>query len=78
VRLNEQSIGTLVGSGFGTTDLAVKFKTSASVEIVQLLVRSIRFRTTATAPVGDRLIGFTLTDGNGGTSNTAVKTVTVT
>jgi hypothetical protein len=78
VRLNEQSIGTLVGSGFGTSSLVVKFKTTASVEIVQLLVRSIRFKTTATAAVGDRQIGFTLTDGNGGVSNTAIKTVTVT
>jgi ELWxxDGT repeat protein len=77
LRYNDQSIGTIIGTGFGAADLAVRFNLPATVGVVQLLVRSVRFRTLSSAAVGERDIAFTLTDSNGGVSNTAVKIVNV-
>lgn len=75
---NGVAIGDVFANGIGRNNLVVRFRDAATIEDVELIVRSIRFKTTATAPLGERLIGFTLTDGDGGISRRAVKTVNVT
>lgn len=78
VRLNDVVIGLRSGNGAGTNDLQIELNANATRQIVQQLVRAIRFRTINSTSTADRVVGFTLTDGNGGTSDTAQMLVTVT
>jgi ELWxxDGT repeat protein len=78
VRFGDTVIGTLnENGGVGLTKLVVTFNASASQQIVQLLVRSITFRTIGGA-AGQRKILFSVTDGDGGSSGELTKTVNVT
>jgi hypothetical protein len=78
VRQGSIVIGTLnPGGGDGTTDLIVTFNDKATKAIVQDLVRSITFRTLG-GSAGTKTVKFSLTDGKGGTSAEATKTVNVT
>jgi hypothetical protein len=70
-------IGTVTG-GAGSIPLVVTLKFNASIAATQALVRAITFRTLGDNPsTAPRTITFVLTDGNGGTSLTATKTVNV-
>jgi hypothetical protein len=77
VNYNGTRIGTLTGSGYGSNQLSVQFNANATPAIVQALVRNIRFKTVGSTSNLARVITFSLTDGDGGTSNTATKTVNV-
>jgi hypothetical protein len=71
-------IGSLnPGGGEGTTDMVVTFNTNATPAIVQALVRSLTFKTINGA-AGTRTLNFTVSDGDGGVSNPATKTINVT
>ena len=78
VRQGTTVIGTLnPGGGDGTTDLVVTFNASATKALVQQLVRSITFRTLG-GLAGTRVVKFSVSDGDGGLSAEATKTVNVT
>jgi Ca2+-binding RTX toxin-like protein len=71
-----------IASFFGGTDpsapLIITFTDQASLDLVQQLTRQIAFANYSDAPVaGDRTITFTLTDGDGGTSDPATATVSL-
>ncbi len=75
--------GVIIGSlnangGIGLAKFEVTFNAQATAPIVQQLLRCIKFRTTSTASTAQRILSFTLTDGDGGTSNTLAKTIDVT
>jgi predicted extracellular nuclease len=73
---DEIEIGTV--SGGLDQPLVITFNASATPAIVQSLVQSIGFANTSNTPLeGDRHITFTLSDGQGGTSDPATATVTV-
>jgi hypothetical protein len=61
----------------GQTDLIVTFNAEATVSRVQRLIRAIRFRTVGSVQTGSRAISFTVDDGSGASSNTAIRTVNV-
>jgi hypothetical protein len=69
-------IGKRVSNGFGTNELIITFNTSATPARVQALVRAITFKTVGGA-AGQRKVIFTVSDGDGGVSQEAVKTVNV-
>lgn len=73
---NNVQIGTVDSDGQGTRDLVITFNSQATAAIVQQLLRAITFRTVQSRTQGVRLITFTLTDGDGGTSAAVTKTVT--
>jgi hypothetical protein len=77
VLLGTTIIGKRTSNGFGTTELIVVFKTGASPSVVQQLVRAITFQTVG-GSAGTRKIVFSVSDGNGGLSDEATKTVNVT
>jgi trimeric autotransporter adhesin len=78
VRQGTTIIGTLnPGGGKGATELVVTFNASATKAIVQQLVRSITFRTLG-GSAGTRVLKFSVSDGDGGLSSEATKTVNVT
>ena len=71
------TIGTFTG-GAGTTALVITLTDRADADAVQVLLRSMEFTSTAFAPsLLPRTIRATLTDGDGGTSNTPTKTINV-
>jgi hypothetical protein len=77
--LNGQVIGTRnTGGGQGFTKLEITLTFRATPEIVQQLLRAIRFRTVNNDKLDPRVINFTLSDGDGGTSTTVTKTVNMT
>jgi hypothetical protein len=69
-------IGRRTANGFGTNELIVLFNTSATPTVAQQLVRAIQFKTVGGA-VGPCKVIFTVSDGDGGTSGEAEKTVNV-
>lgn len=72
---DQQVIGTRnPGGGKQGTDLIVTFNQSATAASVKGLLESLRF---STQTRGVRQLSYTLTDGDGGTSNTLTSTVTV-
>jgi hypothetical protein len=77
LKYNGTAIGILTGNGVGTTALSVQFNGSATVSIVQSLVRNVRFKTVNSASNASRVVSFQVSDGDGSTSNTATKTVVV-
>jgi hypothetical protein len=70
-------IGTVNGDGKGLNDLEITFNDQATPSIVQELVRSIRFRTNSGTSTAQRKIAFSVTDGDGGSSDIVTKTVNV-
>ncbi|MEO5378629.1 MAG: DUF4347 domain-containing protein, partial [Magnetococcus sp. DMHC-6] len=74
--------GTVIGTfsgGSGTNDLIFSFNASANTTSVRALLRNITYinSDTTNATPSTRSIGFTLTDGSGGTSTTATSSVVV-
>lgn len=79
VLLNGQLIGTRnTGGGQGFTKLEITLTFRATPAIVQQMLRAIRFRTVNNDKLDPRVIHFTLSDGDGGTSATVSKTVNLT
>jgi hypothetical protein len=76
VKQGTTTIGKRVSNGFGTNELVITFNTSATKAVVQQLVRAIAFKTVGGA-AGARKVVFTLSDGDGGLSADATKTVNV-
>jgi hypothetical protein len=70
------TIGKRLSSGFGTNELVITFKSAATNAIVQQLLRAITFKTVGGA-AGQRKVIFTISDGDGGLSTEATKTVNV-
>ena len=72
------TIGTFTG-GTGTTPLVITFNTSSNPAAAQALMRNITFENVSESPNElARNVRFVLTDGDGGTSNTATQTINVT
>jgi ELWxxDGT repeat protein len=77
VRFGGSTIGTFSG-GTGSTPLAVTFNANATRAAVQALLRSITYRSVSEAPsTAQRTVRFVLSDGDGGTSDPAIKKVNV-
>jgi VCBS repeat-containing protein len=73
------AIGTLTGGTDGSTPLAATFLANVTPAIAQALIRSIGYVNFSEAPVaGDRVVIFTLADGDGGISVSRTATITVT
>lgn len=70
-------IGKRTSNGFGTKELNVTFNSRATPAIAQQLVRAIAFKTVSGA-AGKRAVLFTVSDGDGGLSDEAMKQVNVT
>lgn len=70
-------IGKRTSNGFGTKEVLVAFNHRATPAIAQQLVRAIAFKT-VNGSTGQRTVLFTVSDGNGGLSNEAMKKVNVT
>ncbi len=70
-------IGSFTG-GMGATPLVVTFNANATPLIVQTLIRNLTFKNTSAIPsTRPRTISMSLTDGDGGTSLTASKQVSI-
>jgi hypothetical protein len=65
------------GGGVGETPLEITFNSRATPAIAAHLMRSIHFRTDSGANTDPRTVSFTLSDGDGGTSNVVATTVTI-
>jgi hypothetical protein len=70
-------IGKRTSNGFGANELVVKLNANATAAVAQQLVRAIAFKTVGGA-AGARKAVFTLSDGDGGTSAAATRTISVT
>jgi hypothetical protein len=72
-------IGTFSGGTDGSTPLTITFNSDATPAIVQAIVDDIAYANGSNNPSGlDRTVTYTLTDGQGGTSNGATATIHVT
>ena len=70
--------GTVIGTFSGTTTLMVTFNVNATAAAVQAVLRNVAFSSISDNPsVLERTLKVTLTDGDGGTSLPAMKTVRV-
>lgn len=79
ILLNGQIIGVLNNNGGqGFFKLELTLTANATPAIAQQLLRSIRFRTVDNDKLAPRIIEFTLSDGDGGTSETLTRTINVT
>jgi ELWxxDGT repeat protein len=71
---------TEIGRGGGRSgtgiDLIVVFNQNATPDIVQQLLRALKFK--STAPIGEHSVAISVSDGDGGRSNIEVMTVDVT
>jgi hypothetical protein len=75
VRMDGMTIGRRnADGGVGTNNLSITFNSAASAADVQLLLRSIRFRT-INGVAGERRLSARLTDGDGGTSETLTRRI---
>jgi hypothetical protein len=64
--------------GGGTTALVITLSSNADAAAVQVLLKSIEFTSTSFNPsILPRTVRATLTDGDGGTSNTPTKIINV-
>lgn len=78
VSVGGTAIGTFTG-GTGTTPLVVTLNANATPAAVQAVVRALTFSNVSDAPsTAPRTVQVVVTDGDGGTSNAATKTVNVT
>lgn len=72
------TIGTFTGGTDGSTPLVVTFNASSSPAAAQALMRNITYENVVGNPsTATRTVRFVLTDGDGGTSNTATESITV-
>lgn len=72
------TIGTFAGGSDGTVPLRIAFNSNADIAAIQELLRNISYENVSTNPdVNQRLIEFTITDGDGGVSDMVAKTVVV-
>jgi len=80
IQLNGETIGTRnAGGGVGTTRLEITLNANATRQVAAQLVQAIRFRTFNGTSTDQRVIEFSLTDGDGGGANNKVnKMVNVT
>lgn len=69
-------VGRRVTNGFGLNDLAIVFYRPATPAVVQALLRAVTFKTVNGA-AGKCIVSFTVSDGDGGISDAALKTVFV-
>jgi MYXO-CTERM domain-containing protein len=77
VRVAGVAVGTLAGGANGA-NLTIVFNAAATLARVSAVLSAISFAATGDNPTpGDRTIRYTLTDGQGGTSRTVTRTVTV-
>ena len=76
VLLGSTIIGTRTSNGVGINELKVTFNASATKAIVQQLVRSITYKN-VNGSAGQRIITFTVSDGDGGLSDPQSTTVNV-
>ncbi|BAY22680.1 hypothetical protein NIES2100_24430 [Calothrix sp. NIES-2100] len=75
---NTSLIGSFTG-GIGTQDLVINLTSKATSAAVQALLRSISYANVSENPSTTlRTVSFVLTDGDGGTSSTVLKTINVT
>lgn len=73
------AIGTLTGGTDGSTPLVATFLANVTPAVAQALIRSIGYVNFSEAPVaGDRVVLFTLADGDGGISISRAATIAVT
>ena len=73
--------GTPIGfftGGSGTTPLVVFFSADATIDAARALVKRIAFHSVSEDPIGARLVRFVVSDGVGGTSAPAVRSVGIT
>jgi hypothetical protein len=74
--------GAVIGrffTNFATGDLSVSLNAQADVNATNALLQAITFRNTATTPSTEtRTVEMTLTDGDGGTSNTVSRSIEIT
>ena len=71
-------IGTFAGGTSGGDPLVVTFNASSDVTSAQAVMRNIAYQNVGVDPDTDaRMVRFVLTDGDGGTSNTATETINV-
>jgi len=71
-------VGTITGGTDGSTPLRVTFNADSTPAIAAALVRAIGYVNYSESPVaGERVVTFTLTDGDGGTSAPRTATVDV-
>jgi subtilisin family serine protease len=71
-------IGTVnVNGGIGLTKLEFTFNSTATPSYVQALIRTIKFKTVGSVSNADRVVSFTVRDGDGGVSATVARTVDV-
>lgn len=77
VRVAGITVGTLAG-GTNGTNLTVTFNSAATLARVGAVLSAVEFAATGDNPAaGDRNVTYSLTDGQGGTSRTVTRTVTV-
>jgi hypothetical protein len=78
IRLGNTVVGRLNSNGgIGTTDLVLTLTEKANASNVQQLLRSITFRTEKTKSTEQRVINFTLSDGDGALSIPKIRRVNV-
>jgi Bacterial cadherin-like domain/RTX calcium-binding nonapeptide repeat (4 copies) len=71
-------VGTIAGGNDGSTPLVVTFNSNATPAVAQALIRSIGYLNFSDAPTpGDRIVAFTLSDGDGGTATPRNATITI-
>jgi VCBS repeat-containing protein len=71
-------IGTITGGTDGSAPLLVTFNADSTLAVVAALIRAIGYVTYSENPAaGERIVTFTLTDGDGGTSAERTATVNV-
>ncbi|MEH1942283.1 MAG: DUF4347 domain-containing protein [Nostoc sp.] len=75
---NSSFIATFSG-GIGAQDLVINFTSKATPAAIQALIRSINYANVSDNPsTTPRIVSFVLTDGDGGTSGTVLKTINIT
>jgi hypothetical protein len=73
------TVGTFAGGTDGSTPLVITFNANATPGAVQAVLRNVAFRNVSDDPAtAARTVRFSLTDGDGGVSNTVSETINVT
>ena len=76
VKYGGTTIGSFTGGANGV-DLVVTFNVNADTGAVSALLRSITYANASLASIAQRTVRFTVTNGIGGTSNSADVTITL-
>lgn len=77
VRYQGTPIGSLTTDGQSGSSLVITFNANADATATAALVNAITYANNSQNPTGSRAVGFTLSDGDGGTSTTHNMTVTM-